>query len=147
MAWLSIHQQRILGYVMYATTRTPSKPHWYSFYNLNVLPRLIMYGQNTDCLLCPRGPRDPKRKGSNHPTESYLRACKPTEGQGWAHILCSVFIPELSFTDPTLLQKVEGVSVIPHHRWETVRCQHQGILLIFTRILRYVRYVDKKEEP
>jgi hypothetical protein len=51
---------------------------------------------------------------------SYLYACKPTEGQGWAHILCAVFIPEPSFTDASRLRLVEGISTIPVHRWSTV---------------------------
>jgi hypothetical protein len=35
-------------------------------------------------------------------------------------VLCAVFSPELSFTDSTLLQKVEGISVIPYYRWAMV---------------------------
>jgi len=37
------------------------------------------------------------------------------------HVLCSVFVPELQFTDSSRLRIVEGISIIPHHRWST-RC-------------------------
>ncbi|KAK7056506.1 putative PHD type zinc finger protein with BAH domain-containing protein [Paramarasmius palmivorus] len=65
-----------------------------------------------DCLLCPR-------KRTPPPADSFLRACKPTEGQGWAHVLCSVFIPELVYTDSGHLKSVEGVSTIPDSRWSS----------------------------
>jgi hypothetical protein len=71
-------------------------------------------------MLCPR--RN-KRKLKNiilPPPDSFLRVCKPTEGQGWAHILCSVFHPETSFTDEKSLRLVEGISTIPAARWEKV---------------------------
>ena len=71
--------------------------------------------QNTGCLLCP-----PRNK-SKHLYPSYLRVCKPTEGQGWAHVLCSVFIPEITFSDASRLRVVEGISTIPHSRWSSVR--------------------------
>ncbi|KAI0364362.1 hypothetical protein BV20DRAFT_1125672 [Pilatotrama ljubarskyi] len=71
-----------------------------------------------DCLLCPRMRRDPKKKLIYPPPDSYLRACKPTEGQAWVHVLCSVFIPEITFSDATRLRLVEGVSAIPQYRWQ-----------------------------
>jgi hypothetical protein len=37
------------------------------------------------------------------------------------HILCSVFIPEVSFTDATRLRVAEGISTIPRQRWTSVR--------------------------
>ncbi|OSD04730.1 hypothetical protein PYCCODRAFT_1433065 [Trametes coccinea BRFM310] len=73
---------------------------------------------NPDCLLCPRMRRDPKKKLIYPPPDSYLRACKPTEGQAWVHVLCSVFIPEITFSDATRLRLVEGVSAIPQYRWQ-----------------------------
>ncbi|TBU61777.1 hypothetical protein BD310DRAFT_919862 [Dichomitus squalens] len=71
-----------------------------------------------DCLLCPRMRRDPKKKLIYPPPDSYLRACKPTEGQAWVHVLCSVFIPEISYSDAGKLRLVEGISAIPVHRWQ-----------------------------
>lgn len=72
---------------------------------------------NTDCVLCPS--RKVYEKWSGH-TE-FLRAIKATEGQGWVHVLCAVFSPEVSFTDPSRFQVVEGISTIPRQRW-IVRC-------------------------
>ncbi|KAI3597799.1 hypothetical protein WG66_012548 [Moniliophthora roreri] len=69
-----------------------------------------------DCLLCPRSHSD-----KNTRPDSFLRACKPTEGQGWAHVLCSVFIPEVLFTDSGHLKSVEGISTIPISRWTSVK--------------------------
>ncbi|TFY78651.1 hypothetical protein EWM64_g5362 [Hericium alpestre] len=75
---------------------------------------------NTECLLCARPRRDRKNKDAIYPpADTYLRACKPTEGQGWAHIVCSVFIPEVQFSDATRLRLVEGISTIPGHRWSS----------------------------
>lgn len=74
---------------------------------------------DTSCLLCPRPKRDPK-DGTHPAPDTFLRAQKPTEGQGWVHVLCSVFIPELTFSDTTRLRLVEGISVINPHRWLTV---------------------------
>lgn len=74
---------------------------------------------DTSCLLCPKVNHDPK-DGVYPPADTFLRAQKPTEGQGWVHVLCSVFIPELTFSDTTRLRLVEGISVINPHRWLTV---------------------------
>ena len=73
--------------------------------------------QNTDCVLCPR-------KRSKTPTkdsESFLRAVKPTEGQGWVHVLCAIFSPEVTFSDVAHLRLAEGISTIPRYRWSAVR--------------------------
>jgi len=80
---------------------------------------------NPDCLLCPRAPADKKKEPPYPPPDSFLRACKPTEGQGWAHVLCSVFTPETTFTDSSRLRLVEGLTAISRHRWLT-RCSLCG---------------------
>ena len=64
--------------------------------------------------------RDPKKKLIYPPPDSYLRACKPTEGQAWVHVLCSVFIPEITYSDASKLRLVEGISAIPVYRWQNV---------------------------
>ncbi|KII85994.1 hypothetical protein PLICRDRAFT_56467 [Plicaturopsis crispa FD-325 SS-3] len=81
---------------------------------------------NTDCVLCPRKRKDGKQKvtragdkTSAPVADTYLRISKPTEGQGWAHVLCSTFIPEVSFTDSERLRLVEGISTIPRQRWSS----------------------------
>ncbi|KAJ7696471.1 hypothetical protein B0H17DRAFT_929204 [Mycena rosella] len=79
---------------------------------------------NSECLLCPRERKGVVKKvppGGIAP-ESFLHARKPTEGQGWTHVLCSVFIPELTFTDASRLRSVEGLSSISRHRWTTKCC-------------------------
>lgn len=80
-----------------------------------------LYTQKPDCLLCPRTRRDPKKKLLYPPPDTYLRACKPTEGHAWCHVLCAVFIPEVNFTDASRLRLIEGISGIPQYRWMNVR--------------------------
>lgn len=80
-------------------------------------PYLTSGIQNTDCVLCPRR----KSKISTKETDSFLRAAKPTEGQGWVHVLCAVFSPEVTFSDVVHLRLVEGISTIPRARWSAVR--------------------------
>ncbi|KAJ3875005.1 hypothetical protein F5051DRAFT_334667 [Lentinula edodes] len=76
-----------------------------------------------DCLLCPR-PRGPVQSRPG----SYLQACKVTESQGWAHVLCSVFIPEINFTNTSTMRSVEGITGIPNRRWiaQCGICQQRG---------------------
>lgn len=81
---------------------------------------LTSVSQEPDCLLCPRAWRDPKKKTIYPSPDSYLRACKPTEGQAWVHAICSVFIPEVIYTDAIRLRLVEGISTIPEYRWTNV---------------------------
>ncbi|KAI0287346.1 hypothetical protein BC826DRAFT_917324 [Russula brevipes] len=76
---------------------------------------------NPDCVLCARPKRERDKKASYPPADSFLRVCKPTEGQGWVHLACAVFVPELTFSDAKRLRIVEGISTIPTHRWST-RC-------------------------
>lgn len=108
------------GCVSCAITRRLSKLP--SYVTLVCLParELSNTRQNPDCLLCPRaGPVERKMKHWP-PHDTFLRACKPTEGQGWTHLLCAVFTPELTFTDAARLRLVEGMSTISRHRWTTV---------------------------
>ncbi|KAH8110725.1 hypothetical protein DFH11DRAFT_1618256 [Phellopilus nigrolimitatus] len=82
--------------------------------------KTVEYALNTDCLLCPHPPRDAKAGGGGYPPpNTYLRICKPTEGQGWVHALCSVFVPEVQYADAARLRVVEAISTIPKHRWTT----------------------------
>ena len=71
-------------------------------------------------MLCPRAKRE-REKALHPPPDSFLRVCKPTEGQGWVHLACAVFVPEISFSDAKRLRIVEGISTIPTHRWSAVR--------------------------
>ncbi|KIY44946.1 hypothetical protein FISHEDRAFT_50335 [Fistulina hepatica ATCC 64428] len=80
------------------------------------------YNLNPYCALCPR-PKDEADHSieqtpmSGPAPDSYLRACKPTEGQCWAHVICAMFLPEVTFTDPIHLRLVEGISGVPQYRW------------------------------
>jgi hypothetical protein len=77
--------------------------------------------QNPDCVLCARPKRERDKKAFHPPADSFLRVCKPTEGQGWVHLACAVFVPEITFSDAKRLRIVEGISSIPTQRWSTVR--------------------------
>jgi hypothetical protein len=72
------------------------------------------------CLLCPRERKDTYTDNFKPYPETGLRACKPTEGQGWAHLICSLFMPELTYTDASRLRFVEGISCLPPTRWTRV---------------------------
>ena len=72
-------------------------------------------------MLCAKPKRDREKKSLYPPADSFLRVCKPTEGQGWVHLACAVFVPEVTFSDAKRLRVVEGISTIPTHRWSTVR--------------------------
>ncbi|KAJ7625490.1 hypothetical protein FB45DRAFT_67118 [Roridomyces roridus] len=79
---------------------------------------------NAECLLCPRERKSLHQGPPGGPLD-FLHARKPTEGQGWTHVLCSVFISELTFTDASRLRLVEGVSSLSRHRW-TAKCSLCG---------------------
>ncbi|KAF9560108.1 hypothetical protein CPC08DRAFT_708307 [Agrocybe pediades] len=77
---------------------------------------------NPDCLLCPRSANEDKRKKPWPPADTFLRASKPTEGQGWTHVLCAVFTSELTFADASRLRLVEGLNTVSRHKWSTRCC-------------------------
>ncbi|KAG6829064.1 hypothetical protein H0H92_005838 [Tricholoma furcatifolium] len=87
---------------------------------------------NSDCLLCPRTSAEERKHPPSPPADSFLRACKPTEGQGWVHLLCSVFTPELTFTDASKLRLVEGMSTISRYRWATVKSSRRETTTLTT---------------
>lgn len=72
---------------------------------------------NPDCVLCPRGLNEDRKKKPYPAADSFLRICKPTEQQCWAHVLCAVFSPEIMFADASRLRLVEGINTISNHRW------------------------------
>ncbi|KAG8995660.1 putative PHD type zinc finger protein with BAH domain-containing protein [Tulasnella sp. JGI-2019a] len=71
-----------------------------------------------DCLLCPRPPFAPAPSAAKGSSAEFLRAWKPTEGRGWVHAICSIFIPEVQYTDAAQLRFVEGMSSLPTWRWK-----------------------------
>ena len=86
--------------------------------------------------------RDPKKKLIYPPPDTYLRACKPTEGQAWVHVLCSAFIPEITFSDAARLKLVEGISAIPARRWQNVSLVYRFgfVALVLVADLRVGRF-------
>lgn len=83
---------------------------------------------NPDCLLCPRTPNDKLQGKQSALASTILRLSKPTEGRGWVHALCSVFVPETSFTDASHLRLVEGISSVSDARWasDCSLCRQEG---------------------
>ncbi|CAE6484289.1 unnamed protein product [Rhizoctonia solani] len=83
---------------------------------------------NPNCLLCPRTPNDTLQSKQNALASTMLRLSKPTEGRGWVHTLCSVFVPETSFTDASRLRLVEGISSVSDTRWASACsiCRQEG---------------------
>ncbi|KXN90670.1 SANT domain-containing protein 2 [Leucoagaricus sp. SymC.cos] len=74
---------------------------------------------NPDCVLCPRGRNQDRKKKPYPPADSFLRISKQTEQSCWAHVLCAVFSPEILFADASRLRLIEGINTISNHRWST----------------------------
>lgn len=70
------------------------------------LCRRCLIARNTDekCEFCP----------------STTGAFKQTDGGDWAHVLCTLWTPELYFANPIYMEPVEGVANIPKSRWKLV---------------------------
>jgi hypothetical protein len=84
---------------------------------------VVAVEQNPSCVLCPKKlpnlTRPAKKHGATYDFD-FLHAMKPTEGYKWAHILCSLFIPEVMYTDSNRLRVTEGISALPLERWTAV---------------------------
>ncbi|GLI79099.1 hypothetical protein PoHVEF18_007424 [Penicillium ochrochloron] len=57
---------------------------------------------HTNCIFCPN-------------TEG---AFKQTTSSKWAHLLCSIWIPEVSIGNPSLMEPVTDVEKVPRSRWK-----------------------------
>ncbi|KAJ5581219.1 hypothetical protein N7450_007520 [Penicillium hetheringtonii] len=57
---------------------------------------------STNCIFCPN-------------TEG---AFKQTTSSKWAHLLCSIWIPEVSIGNPSLMEPVTDVEKVPKSRWK-----------------------------
>jgi NuA3 HAT complex component NTO1 len=64
------------------------------------------------CLLCPN-------EGG---------AFKQTTTGHWAHLLCAIWIPELSVGNAIYMEPVEGVETIPKNRWKLVSRRGPGVV-------------------
>ncbi|WWC59192.1 uncharacterized protein I303_101741 [Kwoniella dejecticola CBS 10117] len=76
------------------------------------------------CVLCPHDlsaiTSKIKKKPTQHPEFDLLSALKPTEGRRWAHILCSAYLPEVTYAEPARMKPVEGVMEVSRDKWENV---------------------------
>lgn len=98
---------------------------------------LLLLTQTPQCVLCPsalktgaevhtmRGSAKLRPPGSLPAESPYqpftaLDALKATEGNQWAHVICSVWTSELVFTHTNTLQRVEGVAGLAASRWSQV---------------------------
>ncbi|WWD07955.1 hypothetical protein V865_006064 [Kwoniella europaea PYCC6329] len=74
------------------------------------------------CVLCPNDltpiTSKIKKKPGQQADFDLLSALKPTEGRRWAHILCSTYVPEVGFADPSRIKTVEGVMEVSRYKWE-----------------------------
>lgn len=94
-------------------------------------------------MLCPRALPKLTRPIRNRPKVvpdfDFLQALKTTEGYKWAHILCSIFVPDITFADASRLKVAEGImSIGQQPRFSSVRpalpsCRrNEADLLVFT---------------
>jgi hypothetical protein len=72
--------------------------------------------QDITCVLCPRKlpklVRPIKIRPKVMPDFDFLDALKTTEGYKWAHILCSIFVPDITYADASRLKVAEGIMSI-----------------------------------
>lgn len=54
-----------------------------------------------DCVLCP----------------SLNGAFKQTHDNRWCHVVCALWVPEVSFQNPVFLEPIDGFSKVPKARW------------------------------
>ena len=59
-------------------------------------------------------------------------AFKQTNSSRWAHLLCSLNIPEVTVANTTFMEPITDVEKVPKQRWKLVS---SSILLSSTRIL------------
>ncbi|KAJ5084861.1 hypothetical protein NUU61_009440 [Penicillium alfredii] len=64
-----------------------------------------LYRQRQEAVGKPVGPREPLKR---------------TAGNNWAHVMCSLWTPELKYGDAKELEPVEGFGSIPKDRWREV---------------------------
>lgn len=64
-----------------------------------------LYRQRQEAVGKPVGPREPLKR---------------TAGNNWAHVLCSLWTPEIKYGDAKELEPAEGFGSIPKERWREV---------------------------
>ncbi len=71
--------------------------------------------------------------GDSAPTLSALEVMKQTEGHNWAHVICAAYIPEIVYSDPSRLSKVEGAGTLPMWRYHSeceICHEHKGACVL-----------------
>jgi hypothetical protein len=66
--------------------------------------RVHLKDQLQSCIFCP----------------NEAGAFKQTTEAKWAHLLCALFIPELTLGNQVFMEPIEGVNRIPKSRWKLV---------------------------
>ncbi|CAG8314796.1 unnamed protein product [Penicillium salamii] len=67
-----------------------------------VTEAIKLYRQRQEAVGKPVGPREPLKR---------------TAGNNWAHVLCTLWMPELKYGDAAELEPAEGFGSIPKERW------------------------------
>ena len=68
--------------------------------------------------------------GRSIPPISAVEAYKATEGNNWAHLVCAVWMPDVTFSHPERMSLVEGAGNLSPARYEAVS-NLQNLLLLW----------------
>jgi hypothetical protein len=60
----------------------------------------------------------------------------------WAHLLCSLWIPEVSIGNQTFMEPIQDVEKVPKQRWKLVSETLTSLFL--ANCIRPVTYANKK---
>ena len=53
----------------------------------------------------------------SHYSPNLLGAFKQTVDNKWCHVVCALWIPEISFQNPVFLEPIDGLRNVPKARW------------------------------
>ena len=58
---------------------------------------------------------------NNYSSPNLLGAFKQTVDNKWCHVVCALWIPEISFQNPVFLEPIDGLRNVPKARW-SLKC-------------------------
>ena len=58
---------------------------------------------------------------TNYSSPNLLGAFKQTVDNKWCHVVCALWIPEISFQNPVFLEPIDGLRNVPKARW-SLKC-------------------------